>query len=249
MMKSVINFRDIALDAEQIVKSGMIFRSGHLDKVTNKNAQFTALGIKTIIDLRGPEEKKRKTKKLHGIRRHNIPMHFDSAIRPDIKAVILKKNARVKMKDIFLKKYAGLAEECKNEVKEIFDILSEENNYPLVFHCRAGKDRTGFISALIQKLLGVNYDHIIHDYLLSNNFFRKNMKKYFRVMKIVSLGLLNTSNFDFIVTTRKEYLEATFKAIEDQYKNISEYLISCGISRSQQQKVIAIMSVQKLTKL
>lgn len=242
-MKSVVNFRDLAQGIEDRIKTGLIFRSGHLDKVKNNNSQFSQLNITTIIDLRGPEEKKTKFKQLNGINRREIPMIFDSDIRPGIKAVLHKKNAQVKMHEIFIKKYESLPFECMDAIKQVFDILCNENNYPVVFHCRAGKDRTGFLSALLQRLLGIDSEHITYDYLLSNNFFRKKMKKYFRLLKILTVGIYNTANLDFIVTTRKEYLDAAFESLFQQYNDIPSYLQKCGVSNEQITNFKRIMAV------
>lgn len=53
-------------------------------------------------------------------------------------------------------------------VAEIFSILADENNYPLVYHCNIGTDRTGMLSFLLNGLLGVSEEDLYRDYLFSN---------------------------------------------------------------------------------
>ena len=54
------------------------------------------------------------------------------------------------------------------EIKHFFEICSDINNYPLVFHCSIGKDRTGCMAYLLEGLLGVEEEYLYKDYLFSN---------------------------------------------------------------------------------
>ena len=53
-------------------------------------------------------------------------------------------------------------------ITKVFEVLADENNYPLFFHCSIGTDRTGLISFLVNGLLGVNEEDLYRDYLFSN---------------------------------------------------------------------------------
>ena len=53
-------------------------------------------------------------------------------------------------------------------VKNFFNFIADENNYPLYYHCKIGTDRTGVCTILLQGLLGVSYNEIYQDYLFSN---------------------------------------------------------------------------------
>ena len=53
-------------------------------------------------------------------------------------------------------------------IRNVFEILADESNYPLVFHCSIGTDRTGFIAYLIGGLLGVGQEELEREFLFSN---------------------------------------------------------------------------------
>lgn len=59
-------------------------------------------------------------------------------------------------------------EDGKEAYNGLFKVLADENNYPLVFHCSQGVHRTGTAAALVLRLLGVPWETIKEDYLLSN---------------------------------------------------------------------------------
>ncbi|MBP5269854.1 MAG: tyrosine-protein phosphatase, partial [Clostridia bacterium] len=53
-------------------------------------------------------------------------------------------------------------------IRQIFALLADESNYPIIFHCSIGTDRTGLIAWLINGLLGVSKENLWRDYLYSN---------------------------------------------------------------------------------
>jgi protein-tyrosine phosphatase len=89
-----------------------------------------------------------------------------------------------------------------------------EDRAPLVIHCTAGKDRTGFACALILHALGVPDDLIAEDYLLTNRFYRRDPSASPDLPEEVrrALGSVETS-----------YLAAAFEAIRADYGNLESY--------------------------
>jgi protein-tyrosine phosphatase len=89
-----------------------------------------------------------------------------------------------------------------------------EDHAPLVIHCTAGKDRTGFACALILHALGVSSDLIAKDYLLTNRFYRRDPASSSDLPEDVRqvLGSVKTS-----------FLAAAFDAIGADYGNLESY--------------------------
>jgi protein-tyrosine phosphatase len=103
-----------------------------------------------------------------------------------------------------------LVRECIPQYRSFLQILLREEAYPLVFHCTAGKDRTGFAGALLLNILGVDSATVMSDYLLSNDFQRPPADL--------------PSNLQPMYHVRREYLEAAFDEITEQYGNMEVYL-------------------------
>ena len=90
-----------------------------------------------------------------------------------------------------------------------------EDSAPLVIHCTAGKDRTGFACALILHTLGVSDEVISEDYLLTNRFYRRDPNSSSDLPEEVRqvLGSVQTS-----------FLGAAFEAIDADYGDLETYL-------------------------
>jgi protein-tyrosine phosphatase len=91
-----------------------------------------------------------------------------------------------------------------------------------VFHCTAGKDRTGFAAALLLSALGVDRATIEHDYLLTNQLYKRDARLegqgHPHVMKV-------------LWQVQPEFLQAAFEAVDAQHGGMSDYLHgSIGLS-------------------
>ncbi len=90
-----------------------------------------------------------------------------------------------------------------------------EDSAPLVIHCTAGKDRTGFACALILHTLGVSRDTISEDYLLTNQFYRRDPNH--------STDLPDEIR-QVLGSVREAFLDAAFEAIDADYGDLETYL-------------------------
>ena len=163
------NFRDIgyytSIDEKEIRK-GKIFRSSKLIFTYPEEriiSMIKSKNIRTIIDLRTKEEVEKRPYTntiLKEIHYFNIP--FLGKISNLKNNSLLYENLNERQKD-----YLELSINYKSEIKQIFDLLSDKNNYNFLIHCVAGKDRTGFIILLIELLLDIYKQDILFDYLSS----------------------------------------------------------------------------------
>ncbi|MCB9853431.1 MAG: tyrosine-protein phosphatase [Phycisphaerales bacterium] len=138
----------------QFVKRGMIYRSGKLNHLSSDGAEsYRKLGVKTVIDFcnrltpwpffGGDEWRVQLASSVHG-----CPMSFG------------KRGSR----DEF---YTHGVEDNAGAYRDAFEILANADNYPVLYHCKAGTDRTGVMSALLLSLLRVDRDTIVRDFRLS----------------------------------------------------------------------------------
>ncbi|MBO7361649.1 MAG: tyrosine-protein phosphatase [Clostridia bacterium] len=162
----IANFRDLGgKDADGgVLRQGLIFRCGRLNPNYSKSSSVSAygktmlieLGIKSEIDLRGAINdsgyyqngfKADGSETMHSWGGDQINYYLCPAIYYDS---ILNN------------------EDGKKMVKDSFAILADPDNYPLIFHCSIGTDRTGILAFLIEGICGVSYSDMERDYLFSN---------------------------------------------------------------------------------
>lgn len=176
-IEGVENFRDLGgwgtYDSttnkyKTYIKQGLIYRSGRFNedkanpvKVTIKNNGLYELNnhlkIKTEIDLRRSSNNEigSLTNSVLGqnVNYFNLPMYYGGNNVLTYKGTI-----------------SGDTYQYDNPkaIKQFFDILAEEKNYPINFHCSIGKDRTGCMAYLIEALMGFDKDLMYRDYMFTN---------------------------------------------------------------------------------
>jgi len=121
------------------------------------------LGIVTVIDLRTAEEvtaRGRVPDELGATDYHHLPM-FD--VLPDWSNV-----GDLADPGFLADRYAEMLDVGRATVGTVLRLLAEPSQLPAVFHCAAGKDRTGIVAALVLELLGVERNTVVADYALSH---------------------------------------------------------------------------------
>jgi len=109
--------------------------------------------------------------------------------------------------------YRGYVQDNTQRYRTLFAHLLEDRA-PLVIHCTAGKDRTGFACALILHALGVSEQVIADDYLLTNQFYKRDPAHSTELPDDVK---------QVLGTVRAAFLEAAFEAVEADYGSLDNY--------------------------
>lgn len=174
-----INFRDMggyaAADQRPVVWK-RLFRSGQLNEISDDGIKTVAdLGIRTVVDLRFDDE----TDRYPTIRQAFPDADFISwqselVAREKQPAKAIKRGWRdslesgdsAQVREAMRLNYPAKLYSHQDVYKQMLLRLINQRS-PLLFHCAAGKDRTGVAAALILSLLGVSYDDIVEDYLVS----------------------------------------------------------------------------------
>jgi protein-tyrosine phosphatase len=233
-MKSVNNFRDCggyATTNGLRLRTGHLYRSGTLDGARPDDLRtLQTIGLKTIVDLRAPREKKQELPRLDGARRIDVPIELENRVREKVQPLMTKRGAEGEVIDILKQMYRDLADEAWPQASELFKILLNAEAYPVLIHCRAGKDRTGFMCALVQHAVGVEHAAIFQDYLETNHHFGLVSPRMERLMKIMSFGKLQMENVRASLSARAEYLQAAFDQIDQRHGGLTAYLAKCGVT-------------------
>ena len=149
-----------------------LFRSNHLGHLTDDDvAVVRALGVKSAFDFRGTAERAEALCGMPEIAVHSLPV--EPTVVAALRAIaaggtpLATSHAIEVMRD----SYRSYVQQNTPRFRALFAHLLEDSA-PLVIHCTAGKDRTGFACALILHTLGVADEVISEDYLLTNRFYR-----------------------------------------------------------------------------
>ena len=110
--------------------------------------------------------------------------------------------------------YRDYPRRCAPGFRTLFTTLSDGRHRPLVFHCTAGKDRTGFASALLLSLLGVHWDDVMEDYLRTNDLWMGHIGRY---------PELDIDTRAAIIEARTPYLEAAFEVVRADFGSPEQF--------------------------
>lgn len=233
-MNVIINFRDFGgypAEGGRRLKKGWLYRSGTVNKAGRRDpAMLQSLGIKTLVDLRSARERKREVRLWPGARLISLPMAFDELTRERLMPLLFKRGAEGAIIDMIEGVYRETVDRSCPQLTELFRLLALPEVYPVLIFCRAGRDRTGFVSAVIQLALGVGAEDVVADYLRSNAYFLPQARRALAVLRVVSLGLSPTQNLRVVFTSQERYIRSVMGRIEEKYGGIQAYLERCGVS-------------------
>jgi protein-tyrosine phosphatase len=210
------NFRDLggypAGDGSSI-RWRRIFRSNHLGHLTEDDVKVVrGLGVKSAFDFRGVQERAAAACVVEEIAVHSLPIEptVVAALRAKLQARALSSGDAL---EIMRESYRGYVSLNTHSFRELFAHLLDDTA-PLVIHCTAGKDRTGFACALILHALGVPDQVISEDYLLTNRFYRRDPN---------SSPDLPADVRQAIGSVEASFLAAGFDAVNAQYGDLESY--------------------------
>jgi protein-tyrosine phosphatase len=170
-----LNFRDLGgydtVDGRR-VRWRRLFRSDSLNPVTADDARLLTeeLGLLAVVDLRTGRELEREGRgglADVALRYHHVPLIEDFDSDPG--------GWDRSLHEV----YARLLDESAGRIRDaLAAIASEVAEHPTVFHCTAGKDRTGIVAALVLALLGVSDEDIVADYVLTQDIMPEMIERF-----------------------------------------------------------------------
>src|SRR6478609_9962936 len=216
-LQGASNFRDLGgypTSDGRTTRWRQIFRSNHLGQLTVADIEIVrALGVRSAFDFRGVEERAAGVCVVNEITVHSLPIEptVVAALRTELAKGTL--TAPVAL-ELMRESYRNYVRHNTNSFRSLFGHLLEDRA-PLVIHCTAGKDRTGFASALILHALGVADEIIAEDYLLTNRHYQRDATAVTDLPEDVrnAIGGVEAS-----------YLAAAFEAIGSEYGDLETYL-------------------------
>lgn len=223
IMDSVQNLRDLGGylgENEQVTRWGRIFRSGQLSALSEWDTiRLDNLKIKTIVDLRTDEEMTMAPIRYTKAQVIRIPVavgDFTGIPERIVKGEMRKGDGILFMQDLYLQ---YITENSAPFAKALEPFLKPEN-YPILFNCTLGKDRAGFLAAMLLAALDVPEETIIKDYALSEQYINLEHLAY------LAQGL-NTDaqeTITVLLSSNEAYMDLVFHKIKRDYGSVHKYL-------------------------
>jgi protein-tyrosine phosphatase len=212
------------------VRWGALYRSDHLGRLSARDLRhFRRLELAVLVDFRSNAERADAPNRLprgHGIRIVELPL-FDDDATSITGAAFRERVARGDIADIdaaalLIEANQRLVTEFTPVYRQFIAEVLAARGAAVLFHCTAGKDRTGFAAAIILRLLGVPEATILADYLRSRTYSLAARRRELLVLRLLK-GPQVTALVRDLLGVEAAYLQAAFTAIEQTYGSFAAY--------------------------
>ena len=222
------NVRDLGgyLTDEGKIKEKKLLRGEALYKLSQRDVEklINEYHLKYVIDLRTTQEKREKPDfycdKIEYI---DIPI-FDTTT-PGITHEKGVNNGlgSINMANLYKEIVTG---EYLENISHVIKTIMTINDGSLLFHCTAGKDRTGVISAILLAILGVEDSKIYEDYLYTNKINKFKIISTYWGIKLSEGNEKKADRIRNIMLAKEEYLDGVFETIENDWNNFDNFVIN-----------------------
>lgn len=219
-LDGAFNLRDLGgyiTKDKKSIKQGMIFRSDDLASLSESDLDYIeSFHLSSVIDFRSQEEiKAANDKYLENVKFHQysiVPAQISVGSMDEV-LKMTKEQADEYMRDVYR---LLVSETCSNQYRNFFKILQSESQKSVLYHCSAGKDRTGMATVFILYALGVDMKTILKDYMWSNELLTKKYEKQ----------ITKHPHLEALFTVKEEYIDIVMNEITKLYKTVDNYLIN-----------------------
>lgn len=244
-ISSVSNFRDVAIGPK--MKKNLLFRCAKLSTLNNEDiVKLENIKPYAIIDFRDPKEIKKAPDNLsESLFKKYVSLPISAKT---LNRMVAEKNIqgdnRLTYENVMEESYKLYLNNHKHVWKEFINILLNSNSNPIIFHCSAGKDRTGIASYIIQSLLNSSIELIYENYLLSNQLLSS--------IAATAEQTTSSKNDDLKITNvmlkalgkvKKSYLNSSIYEIKEKYQTLEMYIFNeLGFNENDIKKLIKLYS-------
>ncbi len=242
------NFRELggyATSDGRYLKKHKLLRSAALNELSEHDLGYLdEYGLRYDIDFRSPSERKKQPDRL--------PVHTAYHFAPVFTIDETKSQADDRAEDnkYMTEENAGfkqmlnayndivLSANAKKAYRKFFDLLlaNDSDNESVIFHCSAGKDRTGMGAVYVLTVLGVDPKVVRNDYLASNYFLqkRRGFKPSSQRMPVAAQNAIYLENMKALSSVSGAYLECALGTMQREYGTLEHYIeTELGITKKQ----------------
>ena len=231
------NFRDLGGYASRDgrrVKWGRVYRSGELSQLSEDDvAKLAELGVRAVVDLRSPEEvsARGEGRLPPSAALHPMPI-ASSDMFGKLIPMFLKGDFSQVPSDLLDRVNRVLVRDFSAQFGALLEVLSDPASRPLVFHCTQGKDRAGFGAAMVLSALGVPWETVLEDYLLSNHYRRAENDKMLGMVRSLAASQAGPEGEEIafqsvegLLYVKEQSLRAARTEILERHGSVEQYLV------------------------
>lgn len=219
-LEGVSNFRDMGgyvTEDQRTVKWGKLYRSANLSGATAEDIEkIASLQLAWICDLRTLEE---RTSYVTPVFAAEINEHLSFLESADPSAML---KAQALSEELLVELNRQMAHRIE-VVKSFVERWLSLEGKPLLFHCMAGKDRTGFIGAFILRTLGVSLEPIKQDYALTNIYLNTKGLLQDNSKQLDMMSHMSPAIIQALMEAREAYITAAMDEIDQHYGGFELY--------------------------
>jgi protein-tyrosine phosphatase len=234
------NFRDIGgyrtVDGKT-VRWGQVYRSGELPRLSDSDVgRLEAFRLATVVNFLTEDEidARGKDRLPGGIK--EVPLPISGKAEQDLAKVVLEARQTADFSQVPVELNPEVhrllvGDAAKEQYATLLKMAADPDNRPMVFHCSHGVHRTGTATAILLSALGVPWETVREDYLLSNVFRNEEVEKRIaelRNMAAKKQGIppdqVDMTNIKAFYILEGSYIDATLDEIIQQYGSMDEYL-------------------------
>jgi len=226
-LAGAFNFRDLGgypgRDGRR-TRWGVLFRSDTLHELTGSDLEvIRSLGLTTVVDLRTRRELERTGRGPLGS--EPLAYHHLSVIREGGEGEAVA--APAPAGEDLAGRYLWYLDVGAQPLVEALSLMAEPGHLPLVFHCAAGKDRTGVLAALVLDILGVDRRDIVDDYMITGGRMELILGRY-RSDPVLAerMAAVPASRFGVEADTMDRFL----RVLHDRFGGARRWALDCGLS-------------------
>jgi protein-tyrosine phosphatase len=226
LLEGSLNLRDLGGYASgdgRRIRTGCVFRSDELHALTDTDLEVVgALGIRVVFDLRNADERT--------ARPNRLPLDIELLERASPSTTVETRTTeeQIALNELptpddvyFATVYVDLLDRLGPELRTILERAVEAPTRPFLFHCAAGKDRTGIAAAVLLGVLGVSDDVILDDYELTSKYFTP--RKLDALAAALAEQGIPVERLRPLLEARRPVLAATLRHIHEQWGGFEVY--------------------------
>jgi protein-tyrosine phosphatase len=220
-LEGAVNFRDLggyATSGGTRTRWRTLFRADGLGELTEADLSvLRTLGIRTVIDLRSGSELQQG---VFDVDAHPVAFHHFPFIEklPDAQDFERRPG-------LLGSQYLEMVRDAGDQILAALEVLATPDALPAVFHCTAGKDRTGVLSAIVLSLLGVDEPTVVADYALSGAAMQRLRAK---LVEKYPEGRETIESIDEVFSAEPAQMEVLLDHVRDEYGSVRAYIEGLG---------------------